>query len=144
MVTRLKVSAQTLLVLDALIGAIFCAVLAATSVLLLPRNGHRAMLPLLFIVVIALMAKRYGAWAGVLGSVSSALIFSYFWFKPVGTFAVAHDAARNNLSWMLILGITASYFLSFPPAAARREASASGKFPAVSEDSAPASDRQAA
>lgn len=135
--TRLRVSPQTLSRIDTIIGAVFCAVLAAGSVAMLPRNEHRALLPLLFIVVIAAMAKRYGAGAGVLGSVAAALIFSYFWFAPQGSFKVAQDTARSNLSWMLILGISVSYFLSFPKPETTEHKN-------LSEGSAPATDRQAA
>ena len=143
-VRTLKAQTKTIQLLDALIGAVFCAVLAASAVLLFPRNGHRALLPLVFIVAIALVAKRYGVWAGVLGSISAALIFSYFWFVPVGSFSVTRETARNNLSWMLILGITVSYFLSFPEAKPRRVAKIQGERREVSEDSAPATDRRAA
>lgn len=136
MLLRLQASPHTINILDALIGAVFCAMLAALSVVLMPRNAHRAALPIIFIVVIAMIAKRYGGWAGTLGSVSSALIFAYFWFSPRGSFAVSHDAARSDLSWMLILGITASYFLSFPEP--RTNA------PRISEDRVPASDHRAA
>jgi K+-sensing histidine kinase KdpD len=136
---RLHVSSQTLKTLDALIGTIFCAVLAALSVILFPRNGHHTALPLLFVVVIGLVATRYGALAGVLGSISAAMIFSYFWFLPIGSFSVTREAARSNLSWMLILGITVSYFLSFPA----RVKDETTKMRA-SSDSVPASDRRAA
>lgn len=136
---RLQVSAQTLKTVDAAIGTIFCAVLAGLATIFFPRNGHHAALPLIFVVVIAMAAKRYGVWAGVIGSVCAAFIFAYFWFLPVGSFSVSREAARNNLSWMLILGITVSYFLSFP----ERVKDETTKMRA-SSDSAPASDRQAA
>lgn len=134
---RLKVSAQTLKTIDAAIGAIFCAVLAGVATMLFPRNGHHAALPLIFVVVIALVATRYGAWAGVFGSIAAAMIFSYFWFMPVGSFSVSREAARNNLSWMLILGITVSYFVSFPSQASSESAQ-------TNSASAPANDHRAA
>ena len=136
---RPQVSVQTLKTVDALIGTIFCAVLAGLATMFFPRNGHHAVLPLIFVVVIAMAAKRYGVWAGVLGSISAAMIFSYFWFLPVGSFSVTREAARNNLSWMLILGITVSYFLSFP----ERVKDETTKMRA-SSDSVPANDRRAA
>lgn len=119
--------------LNTVIGAVFCTVIAGVIVAIMPQSEHRATLPLLFVVVIATMAKRYGVLAGVIGSVSAAMMFAYFWFAPVGSFGVVNAAARNNLSWMLILGITASYFISFPEAPAPKRATAE---PVVPNDQA--------
>jgi K+-sensing histidine kinase KdpD len=99
--------------LNTILGVTVCAIIATITAGLLNANSHKAAVPLVFLVVIALMAIRYGALAGILGSVVAALIFSYFLFSPVGSFRVEREAAKDNIGWMLLIGIPASYFLEF-------------------------------
>ena len=95
-----------------LAGTLFCAALAAVMAAIYPASGHRTILPLLFIVVLLAVALRFGAAASVLGAFAAALIFAYFLFAPIGSLKVETEAARQNLAWMLLLGIPAGYFVA--------------------------------
>jgi hypothetical protein len=64
--------------------------------------------PLIFIGVAFAMAWLFGSGAGILGSLGCALVFAYV-FSPAGSFRVASGAARNNLEWLLLVGIPACY-----------------------------------
>ena len=73
------------------------------------------MLPLAFIVVLMFASQRYGMETGVLGGLATAVTFACFYSHPDGG-RVPDPAFRNNLAWMLLLGIPTSYFV-VPPAA---------------------------
>jgi K+-sensing histidine kinase KdpD len=98
--------------LDTLIGTLLCASLALLMSLLFGSSPVRATLPLLFIAVLFVAAMRYGAVSGIIGGLVAALIFSYFLFAPIGSFRVERSPARDNLGWMLLVGIPVSYFVA--------------------------------
>ena len=75
----------------------------------------RALVPLLFVVVLLVLAYRYGAGVGLLGSAVAAVIFTLFLFPPVGQFRIENEAARANLGWMLLAGIAVPTLLLPPP-----------------------------
>jgi K+-sensing histidine kinase KdpD len=107
---RVKVSPTTLQMIRAAVGTALCAALAALSVLLFSGNAHKSWLPILFISVLLVASLRFGALSGVIGGIAAALIFAAFLFSPLGTIRVEAEEARNNLGWMLLVGIPASYF----------------------------------
>jgi K+-sensing histidine kinase KdpD len=98
--------------LDTLIGTLLCASIALLMSLLFSGSPVRATLPLLFIAVLFVAALRYGAISGIVGGLVAALIFSYFLFAPIGSFRVERSPARDNLGWMLLVGIPVSYFVA--------------------------------
>ncbi len=77
-------------------------------------------LPLAFISVLCLLTWWYGVAVGVVGSLMSALIFAHFMFDPMGSWHVADAAARRNLFWMVLGGISLSYLLAPPGEKPRR------------------------
>jgi K+-sensing histidine kinase KdpD len=91
---------------------LLCASLALLMSLLFGSSPVRATLPLLFIAVLFVAAMRYGAVSGIIGGLVAALIFSYFLFAPIGSFRVERSPARDNLGWMLLVGIPVSYFVA--------------------------------
>jgi K+-sensing histidine kinase KdpD len=97
---------------DLLIGALFCALLAVLVCLVVPLDAQRAVVPSVFIVVVIAMAMRFGAGAGVLGCILSAVIFAFFLFRPLGSIAIANSAAKSNLVWMILLGVPGSYLFA--------------------------------
>jgi K+-sensing histidine kinase KdpD len=98
--------------LDTLIGTLLCASVATLMSLIFSGTSVRSTLPLLFIAVLFVAALRYGAVSGIFGGVVAALIFAYFLFTPVGSFRVERSPARDNLGWMLLVGIPLSYFVA--------------------------------
>jgi K+-sensing histidine kinase KdpD len=106
--------------IDSLVGASICsliAVLASTA-----ANGHtwRTMVPLLFISVLLFVSLIFGSGAGVLGTVLATVIFAVLLFNTKGSIQVADEAARANLAWMLLLGVSLSFLLGPASAAFRR------------------------
>jgi K+-sensing histidine kinase KdpD len=69
-------------------------------------------LPLWFILVLFLLARRYGFAVGVIGSLLCAFVFAHFLFDPTGSWHVQDEAARRNLLWMIVGAITVSYLLT--------------------------------
>ncbi len=72
-----------------------------------------AMLPFIFVVVLVLLAGRYGVVVSIIGSACAALIFAHFLYAPVGSVRVESDAERSSLAYMVLLAISVSYLL-FP------------------------------
>jgi K+-sensing histidine kinase KdpD len=107
-----KLSPKIQILIDACMGGLLCAALATLAAYLFSENAHRAVVPLVFIVILLSISLRFGVVSGILGGVAAALIFSYFLFSPVGSLQVEAQQARDNLGWMLLLGIPASYFVA--------------------------------
>lgn len=98
------------LLVETAIGSIFCAITAAVLSLLMRDSAGRALLPLIFILVIVVAALRFGALASAIGTFIASLVFAYFLFTPVGSFRVQKPEARQSLLWMVMIGIPAGYF----------------------------------
>jgi K+-sensing histidine kinase KdpD len=94
-----------------LIGVVVCAWAAAMLSFFFRGFSSRYLIPLMFLVVILLVAMRCGVLAGVLGSVIGALIFAFYLYQPIGSVAVENKAARANIAWMLLGGLAFSYLL---------------------------------
>ncbi len=103
---------RILKLLNFLIGAGLCASVAVFVCLIFPISAQRAAVPMIFTLVIIAMAMRFGAGAGVLGCLLSAIIFALFLFKPMGSVAIANPSAKSNLLWMILLGVPGSYLFA--------------------------------
>ena len=101
---------RSIFIIDTAIGAAMCGIAAAALSLLMANVAGKPLLPLLFIMVLVAAALRYGVLSAILGSVMATMIFAYFLFVPVGSFTVKKGDARNNLAWMVVVGIPAAYF----------------------------------
>lgn len=91
--------------------------ISAAGVLTIVLRGSmlKGFLPFLFLGVVILIALRFGTAAGILGTVSSALIFAEFLFDPLLSIRIGDLVQRNNLIWMVIGGITMSELLGVNP-----------------------------
>lgn len=69
------------------------------------------LVPFLFLVVIALIASRFGSLAGVVGTFLAGLLFATFLFRPIPSLNIEEVGARNNLIWMLLGGVILSDLL---------------------------------
>jgi K+-sensing histidine kinase KdpD len=110
----------TLPLMDAAIGGLVCA-LAAVA-LSAAANGHawKNMAPLIFTVVLLIIAGLFGSRAGIIGTVVAAMIFAGFLFNPMGNIQVADETARGNLGWMMLIGIGFSFLFAPPSSGIRR------------------------
>ena len=93
------------------LGAASCTAAAGCLVPVFVGNAYRDIAPLFFVLVILYVALRFGHIAGIIGTVSAALVFEVFLFEPRLSLAIEDSSARNHLISMVILGICASEIL---------------------------------
>jgi len=93
------------------LGTICCSIVAACLIPLFSASPNKSFLPISFLLIIALVAFRFGRAAGVLGTVAAALLFAELLFEPSGL-AVGDPVAKRHLIWMLIIGIVFSDLLA--------------------------------
>ena len=107
-------------VVESLIGAVLCGIAATGMTVVANGRSWEASVPLIFVVILLGISAIFGAQAGILGSILAGAIFAAFLFRPLGSIQVSSDAARANLAWMLLLGISFS-FLFAPRSRLRRD-----------------------
>jgi K+-sensing histidine kinase KdpD len=112
-VPRQAVSTLTAVVLLAAAAGLACFALATSST--------RTLVPAAFVVVVVLVALRFGAPAGILGSLVGAAIFARWLYPPLGSLRIEDAAARDHLGWMLLAGISLSYLLAAPDVTGKRQ-----------------------
>jgi Domain of unknown function (DUF4118) len=93
------------------LGTICSTVAAAGLIPVFYSSSIKSFLPLAFLVIVVLVALRFGRAAGVLGTLAAAFLFADFLFEPPGL-GVSDPGARNHLLWMLILGVVVSDLLA--------------------------------
>lgn len=90
------------------------AAVAALASIWFAAPATRNFVPMAFIALVVLVAIRYGAVAGMVGSLVGAAIFARWLYAPVGSLSIQDAAARDHLGWMLLAGISLSYLLAAP------------------------------
>ncbi|HMC31043.1 MAG TPA: DUF4118 domain-containing protein [Candidatus Angelobacter sp.] len=121
--TGVKTAAEklrTAKLLDAAIGAAICGLAAIIATAVAEGHPWKVMVPLVFTVVLLVIAGIFGARAGVLGTVLAALVFAAFLFGPTGNLSMASDSARSNLGWMLLIGLVFSFLFAPSTSGLRR------------------------
>ncbi len=113
---RLRILRQV----NVLAGGLVCSVAALGASLVAAGHSWGVCVPLGFSAVVLLTAMRFGARAGIVGTLLAAVIFAVFLFKPLGKIHVASEAARVNLVWMLLMGIVFSFLFAPPPSGVQR------------------------
>jgi hypothetical protein len=93
------------------LGAASCTAAAGCLIPIFAENTYRAVVPLLFLLIIVYVALRFGHLAGIIGTICAALMFEIFLFEPRLSLAIQNPSARNHLISMVILGICASEVL---------------------------------
>jgi len=96
---------------SASIGAGCCTVAAAGLTPVFSQTSFSSAAPLIFLLIIVLIAVRFGNFAGVLGTIAGALIFAIFLFEPRFSLLISDTSSRNHLIWMVIIGIILSDLL---------------------------------
>jgi len=110
----------TIPLMDAAMGGLVCAL--AALALSAAANGHtwKNTAPLIFTVVLLVIAGLFGSRAGIIGTVVAAMIFASFLFSPLGNMQVVDQSARSNLGWMMLIGIGFSFLFAPPSSGMRR------------------------
>jgi K+-sensing histidine kinase KdpD len=67
-------------------------------------------IPLLFLVVIGLIAHFLGTLSAIVELISAGYVFATFLFAPLGSWTIMDESARTNLILMLLFGLAISYF----------------------------------
>ncbi len=101
------------------LGVSLCAASAVLAAVLTAHHSWRVFVPLAFVLVIVLLAVRYGMAVSVFGSVIAALIFAYTLFPPLGSVRIDDKLERGNIAWMLLASIVIP-FLVLGPVHARK------------------------
>ncbi len=97
-----------------LLGIILCGGLSAIAALAFASRPSRTLVPLAFVAVIVAMAVRYGAAAGIYGSLVAAFVFALLLFEPLHNVHIQSSAAKANIGWMVLAGVSLSFLLSRP------------------------------
>lgn len=88
----------------------FISLIIAGLLILLVRGTHGSgLVPVVFIVVVVLCARYFGAIAGIVASIAATLLFAFLLFEPYADFKVKDAQALLNLGLLLFAGIALSY-----------------------------------
>src|SRR5215472_311047 len=96
-------------------GASLGTIAALIASVIFNRSPGRALVPLVFIVLIAILAAHFGVAAGILGTIMAAFVFADRLYPSVGSLAVQGQAARAELAWLLLGGVSLSYLVGLEP-----------------------------
>jgi K+-sensing histidine kinase KdpD len=94
------------------LASLVCGIAAALLSWFFKSSASRALVPLVCLVFIVIVAVRYGARSGIIGSILATVVFCFALFHPLGSLRVVDQAERANVVWMLLGGISLSYLLS--------------------------------
>jgi len=75
------------------------------------RSSFSSFAPLIFLLVIFVIAVRFGNFAGMLGTVAGAMVFAVFLFEPRFSIVINDASSRNHLIWMVLIGVVVSDLL---------------------------------
>ncbi len=103
------------------VAVVLLAGSAGLACIALAASATRNLVPAAFVVAVVLVALRFGALAGILGSVAGAAIFARWLYPPLGSLRVESAVARDHLGWMLLAGVSLSYLLAAPDVSQKRE-----------------------
>jgi two-component system, OmpR family, sensor histidine kinase KdpD len=96
-------------------GVGLCLVAAGLSTWVFHGMLFKSFLPFLFLPIVVFVATRFGSWPGILGTLGGAAIFATFLFEPAFSLRVSDSVQKDNLVWMVIIGIVASEILGVLP-----------------------------
>lgn len=121
--TSIKTTADklwTMPLMDAALGGIVCSLAALGAIAAAEGHTWKNMVPLLFTVVLLVIAAFFGSKAGIFSTLLATLFFATLLFTPTGSIGVVNDSARSNLGWMLLIGIGFSFLFAPPSSGFRR------------------------
>lgn len=94
----------------AVLGTLLCATLAVVVSLVGQTQPGKSALPIWFLVIVMLIVFRFGSLAGIFGTIISGMIFALYLFEPFGRLAVHNQVQKDNLMWMVLVGLVLSIF----------------------------------
>jgi len=97
------------------LGTAMCLIAAAILSFAFQAVPLKASLPVLFLGMVLFVAVRFGSAAGILGTVGAAVIFAEFLFDPILSIRITDPVQRDNLVWMIIIGIALSEIAGVQP-----------------------------
>jgi hypothetical protein len=96
------------------LSVVLCGAIAAVSSLLFRASPQRSVLPFICLAIVVFVGSRFGATAGILGSLVAALVFAVL-LPPVGRLSIQSDAERSSVVWMVLGGVSLSYLVAKDP-----------------------------
>ena len=93
-------------------ASLVCGIAALLLSWVFKSSTNRALVPLVCLVFIVIVAIRYGARSGIIGSILATIVFCFVLLPPLGSLRVRDQTERANVVWMLLGGISLSYLLS--------------------------------
>jgi K+-sensing histidine kinase KdpD len=102
-------------ILHPVIGFLTCTASALAGIVLLRGTQYDVVLPLAFLLVVTMTALLWGCAGAMAGLLCGAAMFAFLLFPPIGSLSVSSAAARENLGWMLLLGIPTAFLLARAP-----------------------------
>ena len=101
--------------LDPILGVGVCTAAASSLCIFLEKSPVKPSVPIYFLLVVVIVAFRFGALAGMLGTLAAAAIFALFLFEPLRSLAVHNVNERNNLICLMLFGVAVSELCGHPP-----------------------------
>ena len=101
------------------LGTVLSVIAAILTSVLFGRSSWRGLVPLAFVAVLLILAKKFGVTVSLTGSIAAAVVFAGMLFAPLGSTKVQDYTARMNLGWMIVGSVALSYLL-FPERAGSR------------------------
>jgi K+-sensing histidine kinase KdpD len=113
--------------LSSLVGGALCAATAFVAALIFNRSSSKALVPLIFLFVILLAAMRFGSAAGILGTMTAAVIFALFMFEPFLRLGINDSVQKSNLIWMVVGGLALSDLFGRQPDTVQKQVNTTDK-----------------
>ena len=104
-----------------LAGGVLCFMAAIVTAVFASGHAWQVVVPLLFTVVLLVVALLFGTRAGVIGTLLAALVFATHLLSPLGSIHIESSAARSNIGWMLMIGIAFSFLFAPHKSSLKRE-----------------------
>lgn len=102
---------QRLRLVNSGIGFVLCGFAASLLAILFWNSHYQIVAPILFTVVVVVVAIRCGRLVGMLGTLFGAALFAIWLYPPFGSLRVSGQQARGSLHALLLGGLVLSYLL---------------------------------
>jgi Domain of unknown function (DUF4118) len=96
-------------------GTALCLLAAGFLCLLFRASAIKGLVPFLLVAVLLFVAMRFGTGPAILGTLGAAVVFAELLFEPRFSLRIKDTAERDNLVWMVIIGIAGSEVLGARP-----------------------------
>jgi K+-sensing histidine kinase KdpD len=94
-----------------LAGILLSGLASLGTVWVFEHASHRDVAPLIFLLVLILIARWFGTLPAFIGTLISGAVFAWCLFPPIGSVQVADVEARRSIVWMILGGVVLSDFI---------------------------------